>query len=951
MTLLSVYAPTEASDELVKDQFYEILGEHLQNVPVNDKVILLGDLNARVGKNYHLWEKILGRHGIGNCNGNGLRLLSLCAEHDLAITNTMFQLRNIHKTTWQHPRSRHWHMLDYVMVRQRDLHEVKITRAMRGANAATDHRMLRSAMTLKIRPQARKRAAQPRLNLAALQNPDTRAEYQRVLAENLPPVPEPSADISTESLSADWSATCEIILQAAKDTLGTSRKRHRDWFDENATEIMALIKRKNLAHDACLRHDTPANQNTLSEMRSHVQRELRRMENTWWVGMAQEMQSSMDTGDLHRFYSSLKSVYGPTQSTLCPVRTADGETLISDREGILSRWAEHFKDLLNRINPMDPTFLDEIPQLPVLLELDDPPSLEEVNKSISGLKNHKAAGPDTIPAELLKYGGDATLHQLFDFIQTCWQTGHVPQQFKDGKIIFIYKKKGDKAVCGNSRGITLLSHGGKALARVMLSRLINNIAERVLPESQCGFRRERSTVDMIFVARQLQEKCREQHKDLYAAFVDLSKAFDTVNREALWKLLAKFGCPPKMITLISALHDGMTATVVANGGESESFESSVGVRQGCVLAPILFNLFVSAITTLVHQNNNINETGVHVNYRLDGNLFDLSRLKARTRVSTVTVNELQYADDAAWVSHTAIDLQQTLSAVNAAYSRSGLAVNTSKTEVLVQRTDGDQPPTDQDFSIDDQTLKQVPKFTYLGSVLSNDCSINDEVTRRIALASNAFGKLSRRVFLNHNITLATKRAVYRAVCLSILMYGCESWAPYRHQLRKLESYHIRCLQRMLNLHWWDKIPHNEIRARFNIPSLEEILRQRQLRWVGHVIRQPPDRLPRMALYGELREGRRTVGGQKKRFKDHVKASLKKFNMNPSTLEADASDRTRWRSLTNAGAAHFGGEYNAAADVRRERRHNRQGGGVHTCGTCGRGCASLAGLRSHQRTHT
>ena len=105
MTLLSVYAPTETSDELVKDQFYESLGEHLQKVPANDKIILLGDLNARVGKSYHLWEKVLGRHGIGKCNNNGLRLLSTCSEYELAITNTMFQLRNMHKTTWQHPRS------------------------------------------------------------------------------------------------------------------------------------------------------------------------------------------------------------------------------------------------------------------------------------------------------------------------------------------------------------------------------------------------------------------------------------------------------------------------------------------------------------------------------------------------------------------------------------------------------------------------------------------------------------------------------------------------------------------------------------------------------------------------------------------------------------------------------------------------------------------------------
>ena len=505
------------------------------------------------------------------------------------------------------------------------------------------------------------------------------------------------------------------------------------------------------------------------------------MENEWWVAIAGEMQSSMDTGDLHHFYSSLKTIYGPTRRSLCPVRSADGNTLISDRTGILQRWAEHFKALLNHTNPHDPAFLEEIPQLPPLLELDEIPSLAEVSKATAGLKNNKAPGPDKVPAELLKYGGNITQHRLHRFLKKCWEAGCVPHQFKDGKMIFIHKKKGDKAICGNSRGLTLLSHAGKVLAKVMLARLIKNIAARVLPESQCGFRRERSTMDMVYVARLLQEKCKEQHRDLYFAFVDLSKAFDTVNREILWKLLERFGCPPKFISLLAALHNSMKATVVANGEESEPFEVSVGVRQGCVLASILFNLFVAAVTLLVYNNIDASQVGVPVNYRLDGSLFNLQRLKARTLTSTIAIVELQYADDAAIVSHTAPGLQQTLDVLNEAYSRVGLEVNTGKTEVLAQRLDNgiEDDANQPHFTLNQHPLKEVPQFTYLGSVISNNCSINDEVVRRIALASNSFGKLSRRVFLNRNLTISTKRAVYQAVVLSILLYGCESWAPYQ----------------------------------------------------------------------------------------------------------------------------------------------------------------------------
>ena len=100
-------------------------------------------------------------------------------------------------------------------------------------------------------------------------------------------------------------------------------------------------------------------------------------------------------------------------------------------------------------------------------------------------------------------------------------------------IVHIYKKKGNRQSCDNHRGISLLSIAGKILARVLLNRLLDHLEQGHLPESQCGFRSGRGTTDMIFAARQLQEKCIEQHQDLYMTFVDLTKAFDTVSRAGL----------------------------------------------------------------------------------------------------------------------------------------------------------------------------------------------------------------------------------------------------------------------------------------------------------------------------------------------------------------------------------------------------------------------------------
>ena len=142
------------------------------------------------------------------------------------------------------------------------------------------------------------------------------------------------------------------------------------------------------------------------------------------------------------------------------------------------------------------------------------PTFEEMLLAINSLKNNKSPGIDGIPGEILKHGGGSLHHQLYQLITAIWETEEVPQQWRDSRIISIYKKKGDRATCGNSRGISLLSVAGKVLAKVLLTRLNKSIVDEVCPESQCGFRRERGTVDMIFVARQLQEKCREQNRNM-----------------------------------------------------------------------------------------------------------------------------------------------------------------------------------------------------------------------------------------------------------------------------------------------------------------------------------------------------------------------------------------------------------------------------------------------------
>ena len=178
---------------------------------------------------------------------------------------------------------------------------------------------------------------------------------------------------------------------------------------------------------------------------------------------------------------------------------------------------------------------------------------------------------------------------------------------RDSEILTLYKNKGERNDCNNYRGISLLSIVGKVFALVILMRL-QKLAERIFyPDSQCGFRAGRSTINMIFSLRQLQEKCREQHIPLYITFIELTKAFDLVSRDGLFKVLPKIGCPPKPQSMVESFHTDTKGTVHFNGSSSEPFEIRSGVKQGCVLAPTLFGIFFGLLLkTCIRYNNRRN---------------------------------------------------------------------------------------------------------------------------------------------------------------------------------------------------------------------------------------------------------------------------------------------------------------------------------------------------------
>ena len=217
----------------------------------------------------------------------------------------------------------------------------------------------------------------------------------------------------------------------------------------------------------------------------------------------------------------------------------------------------------------------------------------------------EAVGSDGLLVELLGPGlqqNQTMLLELHRLTTLTWREGKVPQQWKDAVITVLHKKR-DKTECGNYRGISLVSHAGKVLLKGVASRLSAYCeAKGLFPEEQCGFRPDRSTTDMMFVVHRLQEVGRKAGVSLFMCFIDLQKAYDTVDRTLLWQVLTRIGVPPQIIAVIRQFHDGVRACVRPDDGVClHWFEVEQRLRQECVLSPLLFNIFFAVVLNVVLQ--------------------------------------------------------------------------------------------------------------------------------------------------------------------------------------------------------------------------------------------------------------------------------------------------------------------------------------------------------------
>jgi len=532
---------------------------------------------------------------------------------------------------------------------------------------------------------------------------------------------------------------------------------------------------------------------------------------SYCMRIAQEAEEGLKHNRMGSVYKSIKTLAGGKRSTSCQtINKSDGSPCQSD-DDVLRRWREHFESALNHPPGVLDATLDEESSsaIPDPDTSTDEPTLAEVATAIRKLQNGRAPGPDGIPSELLKCAIGPVSRALHSLFIRVWRTGRVPADWRDGIIVTLYKGKGPKTDCNSYRPITLLSVPGKVFAHVLLARIQPLLVRSRRPQ-QSGFTASRSTIDAILALRLLSELHREFNRPLHVAYLDIKAAFDSVDRQALWKALRGVGVPDMLIKLIEALHTNTGACVRSGCKLSDRFSTTSGVRQGCILAPALFCVAIDWI--MRHM-----------------------AVKPEIKVGTSTFSDMVYADDAALLPTSPDSAVSCLSSFSQSAAPLGLRVSWPKTK-FQNLGSGPRPSN---ITVDGNVVESVDSFIYLGSLQSATGYCRPDMKRRIAMASSVMSSLSK-VWRDRRLQLTTKIFVYRTLVLPVLLYAAETWTILAADVKTIEAFHMKCQRQILRVRWQEHVTNIEITRRTKLPPLLDAIVKRRDSVFGHIARLPAE---------------------------------------------------------------------------------------------------------------
>ena len=884
--IFSIYAPQSGRSVQEKEQFWEKLEDQIGRVPQTEGIIIGGDVNAHVGRERNGFEEIMGRYGFGDRNEEGLRVLEVCKNHELKIFNTFFKKDCQKLITYKSGGSET--QIDLILMRKIEGFRVTDCTAIPGESCISQHRLVRICMTVE-NLKKKKWVGRKRIKFWKLKDEALRSKYEDKFLEKV------------TVQSGSWKNFEASLLGAGEETCGiTTGKRGREretwWWND---WVQRKIKEKKVAFKRWQHTGDLEDKEVYKQKSREAKIQVAIAKQEAWQELAENVNSAEGK---HRMFKIAKRMKSERKDIRGAKYIKDELGAIQvESEEVSERWRRYFEELLNEENEND------IPEIEAVKGPIEEITEEEVKKALKGMKTNKAPGPSGLPSDMIKYAGKSAIRELTKVFRDIVTREKSPEEWHRSTTVPLFKGKGDALECGGYRGLRLLEHGMKIWEKLLSDRLKEIIK---IDKCQFGFMAGRSTTDAIYIARQLQERFLEKKKTLFHVFVDLEKAFDRVPRAAIIWALRRQAVPEHLVRLVMALYEGSKSQVAVAGSTSGDFEIGVGVHQGSSLSPLLF------ITVMEEATK-------------------------ECRIGDPW--ELLYADDLMLTAESKKEVESMFRGWKGEMERRGLKVNIGKTKLLVTGKTGEVVQSgrypcgvcgsgvgvnsilctscekwchkrcsglanlnrvvdfccpacvrrrrgavavDDSIVTEDGVVREVQEFCYLGDMLGWEGDAERAVRVRVASTWRKWREISS-LLVNKHLPLVSRGRVYNACLRPVLLYGAETWGLTQKLENVIRSCDRRMLRFMAGVSLGDAVSSREVAESCGVKELGILLRERRLRWYGHVVRRGEGEPLRRVREVEV-AGTRPRGRPKKSWWRCVAEDMAMLNVQ----EGEALDRER-----------------------------------------------------------
>ena len=803
LVVVGVYAPEEGKKEET-DDFYKTLQNIVDKYNARYELLLIGDMNARVG-NIKI-PNVIGSCGENIKNSNGEKLREFAAFNELYISNTFKKKKDIHKFTWTARGYRS--IIDYVIGNKKIAKYIENTTVKRSCDINSDHFLVLSRIMFPTRWRKEKSSIPKRNNeevfkIYLLENESVRNLYQSRINTYL------QMYTTSENIEKEWQNIQEIMKKAANEAIGTRKKfRKRKGLSIWTEEIDECIKYKQKRFKMFLDRPTDENKEEYKKARNKAKAITKKAHIESWERFIGNIEHDL-FGRQSLAYKVIKTLKRDERENV-QINAVDEKT-----------WIKHYKDLWYKEEEEE----EEINQTRLINEVDSL-TLEELLEEIKKSKNRKAPGMNGINTELIKYAGILFHLRLLHFYNMCWKTSQIPKEWRQAKVISIFKK-GKRTNPNNYRGISLLDTAYKIYTRILNERL-KIIADHLISEEQMGFRKGRSCADAIFTLKRVIEERREYNCETHMAFVDLVKAFDNVIRKRLWDILKNRGYPLHLVEVVRNIYEETTIRLILGEKLTEEIPTNKGLRQGCTLSPTLFNIYMDDM------------------YRAWKNKVDLG-----INFKNMYLNSLLYADDKVIIQDSEDKLQKSVYTLEQIAKEYGLKLSTEKTKTMAFK--GIYPVRTK-IVIDGIIIEQVKYFKYLGCHISFERDI--DLDEKLNSFRHICGTIHRH--LKNHARKDTRIKFFNTVAVPVLMYGDEARVRTERDKTKIQAAEMKFMRSTLGCNILDKKKSSDIRKELQVEPLLQKLTRNRIRWCEHLDRMPDNRLPAIAK-NYRPAGRRDVG--------------------------------------------------------------------------------------------